>query len=475
MGIARGSLQTLGDPQKSDVEKERILRGQALHMLYLLLILGTLIAGAVFIPVGMVYGMSMFGFVDFDRVIAVSVSPVFLLTAVFLATVYYLVKGRLRERRRGQAELYSAADKQLFRFAFATTRTQLSLSRFEDRLVRARKAQRIDLSRPVFISGLPRAGTTILLEVIHNLPGFRTHTYRDMPFLFTPILWRNLSRLSSRKSVLMERPHHDGLMVGLDSPEALEEMLWKAFWPNHYSGVTISPFDGETESNPHFDAFFRKHMEKLLLVKGAGAKQNLRYVSKNNLNISRLGYLRKVFPKATILVPFRDPLQHAASLMKQHENFLRLHQEDDFYREYMEAVGHYDFGRTLKPINFDGWYESRSVRSTMSVSFWLEYWSATYGYLLRQSQSVPKISFVGFEQVCLRPHDSLMQIMEAAGYSEDEDFVTAQAARFKLPREHFPVMSDTDAEKLKQCQAVFRSMEEISLTGNLSKPGYGDG
>ena len=46
-------------------------------------------------------------------------------------------------------------------------------------------------------------------------------------------------------------------------------------------------------------------MEKVTYTK----KDIIRKVS-NNLNISRISYLRYVFPKAIIIVPFRSPIEH---------------------------------------------------------------------------------------------------------------------------------------------------------------------
>mgnify|MGYP006199804513 CR=1 FL=1 len=39
----------------------------------------------------------------------------------------------------------------------------------------------------------------------------------------------------------------------------------------------------------------------------------------------------------------------------QHIRFLEIHEQDDFVREYMEAIGHHDFGAGLKPVNFGNW------------------------------------------------------------------------------------------------------------------------
>ena len=42
------------------------------------------------------------------------------------------------------------------------------------------------IDRPVYIAGLPRSGTTILLEVVSRHPATASHQYRDYPFIYTP-------------------------------------------------------------------------------------------------------------------------------------------------------------------------------------------------------------------------------------------------------------------------------------------------
>jgi hypothetical protein len=49
------------------------------------------------------------------------------------------------------------------------------------------------------------------------------------------------------------------------------------------------------------------------------ATRQLRYLSKNNANISRIGTLLQLFPTSKILVVFRNPLAQIRSLARQHE------------------------------------------------------------------------------------------------------------------------------------------------------------
>ena len=70
--------------------------------------------------------------------------------------------------------------------------------------------------------------------------------------------------------------------------------------------------------NPAFEAFYCDHLRPKLLHLRAGRRIALA----GNYLISRLGYLRRVFPDARFVVLVREPTGHIiASLMRQHRIF----------------------------------------------------------------------------------------------------------------------------------------------------------
>ncbi len=75
------------------------------------------------------------------------------------------------------------------------------------------------VDRPVYITGLPRSGTSILTEMLAQHPDLTCHRYSDFPNVWTPY-WRNYllgkSRLQTPK--LTERAHRDRIYVSNDSP-----------------------------------------------------------------------------------------------------------------------------------------------------------------------------------------------------------------------------------------------------------------
>ena len=201
---------------------------------------------------------------------------------------------------------YSILDRALHRLAFSAVEIQKGLADLEDRVYAGRLAG-IEVDRPVFITSLPRAGTTLLLEVIASAGSFGSHVYRDLPFLLIPVLWNAISGSGRRDDATMERAHGDGMTIGYDSEEAFEEVLWRAYWPGKYLDDRILTWGEEDrDSHDEFLGFFRSHLRKLLLLRGAR-----RYVSKNNANISRIPKLVDIFPDAQVLVPFRNPIDQA--------------------------------------------------------------------------------------------------------------------------------------------------------------------
>ena len=47
-------------------------------------------------------------------------------------------------------------------------------------------------NKHVFISGMARSGTTILLNAIYETKEFASLTYQDMPFILSPNIWSKL-------------------------------------------------------------------------------------------------------------------------------------------------------------------------------------------------------------------------------------------------------------------------------------------
>ena len=91
---------------------------------------------------------------------------------------------------------FSFLDQILHRLALqATPIAELSFD-MDQRSVR-KDPREIIGERHVFVSGLARAGTTVLMRHFHATGAYRSLTYRDMPFVLAPNLWRRLTPLAA--------------------------------------------------------------------------------------------------------------------------------------------------------------------------------------------------------------------------------------------------------------------------------------
>ncbi|WP_066553229.1 sulfotransferase [Croceicoccus bisphenolivorans] len=280
---------------------------------------------------------------------------------------------------------YNWFDRMVHRLAFGTAMPQDMLSDMEDsKFGTLIAAQPID--RPIFITSLARAGTTLLLEILSRHSALVTHSYRDMPFVLSPIMWRKLSGRFQVSQDRQERAHGDGMMVSADSAEAFEEVLWLKHFAGHYAQHGISVWSNDLP--PAFVSALQRHMRALIVSRTMAAAPGRRYLSKNNANIARKDALVKAFPDALFIVPLRHPIDHAQSLLKQHERALKDHGESAFARAYTSDIGHFEFGPDHRPILFPGMEQAIAAYDPTTLDYWLAYWIAAYRQLDLDGQCV---------------------------------------------------------------------------------------
>lgn len=353
---------------------------------------------------------------------------------------------------------YSVIEKTLHNIAFGSLSVQALVSKMESR-VYSNELAGIKNKQPVFITALPRAGTTLLLELSVETNEFASHTYRNMPFLFTPIFWNRFSKFFKYSDKPRERAHGDGMMVNVDSPEAFEEIIWKYFWPSRYKENRIIPWSEPDYLD--FENFLDDHIKKLIFLYNDYTAQGKRYISKNNLNIARIGYLKRVFPDSIIIVPFRDPLQHASSLLRQHLNFKKIHREDSFAKKYMKDIGHFDFGENLRPVDFDNWLSSEQITDPDTLTFWLQYWIYTYQYILSSADT--KIHLISFDLFCSNPEDNLLRFGKILEI-KNIDNLMEHSSRIKTPKPYTVNTDEIPSDLLKQAEELYITLEKYSLS-----------
>lgn len=304
--------------------------------------------------------------------------------------------------------------------------------------------ERTAIDRPLYVAGLARSGSTILLEALAAHRAVTTHQYRDFPCLFTPCWWQRI-RQSRPSTDPVQRAHADGLMVTPQSPEAMEEVLWQAFFPQAHDTRRSQVLDESVEA-PLFERFYRDHIRKLLYLRGG-----TRYAAKGNYNVTRLRFLQRLFPEARFLVPVRRPLNHIASLMKQHRLFVRAERRFPRVLAHMRRSGHYEFGLDRRPIN-PGHREAtveieRLWATGDEVRGWARYWALLYGWMADQLEEHPRLSqateVIRFEDLCDQPAETLERIRRHADLPADSGY-RAFVDRVRAPAYYEPSFSDAE-------------------------------
>jgi hypothetical protein len=289
------------------------------------------------------------------------------------------------------------------------------------------------IETPIYIAGVPRAGSTLLTEILSRHPALTSHRYSDFPNIYTPF-WRNwlAQRSRPRDMTAVERAHNDRIKITPESPEAVEEVIWMEFFRQLHALGEDQELTSQT-SCPEFEQFYRDHIRKLLLVRKAS-----RYLAKGNYNLTRIAYIHKLFPDARFIVPVRAPLNQVASLVKQDRLFRERGLQDRRVDEQLKASGHFEFGIGRRPVSIgngesacrilDYWNAGRDVAG------WGLYWASMYRYILElidsQPQLKPRVLFVKYEELCERPSETLSRLFEHAGL----DHVGAKAVISEFSR-----------------------------------------
>ncbi|MEO0423957.1 MAG: sulfotransferase [Pseudomonadota bacterium] len=334
----------------------------------------------------------------------------FLALAGGLACIGLLLwRGRARRGERATEEgagAYNSTDRFFHEFAFSGPAMLRGLARVDDTL-HGSAIEAMPPPRPVFITSLARAGTTALLNAFDAIPSTAMHRYRHMPFLAAPMLWRQMNAYGNRQVARRERAHGDGLEIDLDTPEAFDEVFWQLHWPHHYDEAGIRLW-GEGDFNEEASAFFDRHLRKIALIDGGGDR-TARYCSKNNANIARLALLPRMFPEGEIIVPLRRPGPHAASLHRQHRNFLEQHRHDAFTKRYMRDIGHLEFGELHRPLRFPG-MDAGVPHGPDHADYWLHYWIATFSAV---REHATRCHFVLQDDLRAAPESTMGALCEA--------------------------------------------------------------
>ena len=259
-----------------------------------------------------------------------------------------------------------------------------------------------DAFERIIVSGLARSGTTSLLRelVINDLTC--SLTYKNMPLILAPKMQKLLRCFFKTNVEEVERSHQDGIMINNESSEAFDEVFFQVYESNIYS---FKNYLNEYESK-HINSYI-EFINHFLITN----KRNI-YITKNNNHILRLPQIIES-GKFKILITFRDPLTHAASLEKQDLIHSKLQKENSFVLDYMNYLGHFEFGLNKKYFKFRN--ERVNVTEYEGIDFWLAQWINYYGRIIELTKKYQGINLINFEDWCSKEKFLLRRINNITG------------------------------------------------------------
>jgi hypothetical protein len=311
---------------------------------------------------------------------------------------------------------------------------------------------------PVWICGMARSGSTILLEILNGLPEFTSHRYSDYPWLWTPYWWNHLqARLPMRPMPRRERAHRDRIEITRDSPEAFEEIFWMRYFPDRHDPAVDQVLDVATR-HPEFERFFDMHQRKLLAVRGAR-----RYLAKANYQLARLGYLHRLYPQARFVIPVREPLAQVASLIKQDRLFCRLDREDPAVSAHLARIGHYEFGPHKRAFHLGDALQTAAITACFArgalAEGYARQWLAHYGHALACMRAdatlVDACLWISYDRLCANPQTELerLAVHLALEDSDCDALVSTWSPRLNRPDYYAPAFAADEAEKVRELAA----------------------
>lgn len=217
--------------------------------------------------------------------------------------------------------------------------------RFEDFVRRHPEALQVELEPPVIVVGLPRSGTTHLVNLLATDTRFRSMPWWEVaepiPVMgdgpgrdgVDPRYLRSLAdheatqQVSPLTALMHDRPpwsiEEECELMDLDlCAYPLEWLARVPGWRDHYF---------ELDQHAHY-AFLRRELQVLSHLRGPN-----RWVLKCPQHLEQLGPLMATFPDATIAFTLRDPvavLQSAITMLAYGDRNRRVHVEADELAEY---------------------------------------------------------------------------------------------------------------------------------------------
>ena len=273
-------------------------------------------------------------------------------------------------------------------------------------------------SQHIFVTGLARAGTTALLNRIYSSKEVSSLVYKYMPFILSPKIANFYAdNFYKDENLLSERYHKDGIFINSNSPECLDEVFWIKSDNNYYNSRILTK---DTLDKNILQAY------SYLLKAYSNPELGYRMLIKNNNHHCRITPLSNYFTNSVFLILFREPLTHSNSLLQQHKNFCALQKTDPFILEYMNLLGHREFGLGSHPFIYSSAApDCFKSYEKFELNYWLFQWIKTYEWILsNDSINRSNVYLISYEKLCEKKglYESLCKKINISNYKNGNDF-----------------------------------------------------
>ena len=268
------------------------------------------------------------------------------------------------------------------------------LGNLEDLIFKEDKSK---IEKPIFICGLARSGTTALLNNLYGHKDIGSFEYKDLPFVKTLHFWNQINKFFYKGLKSDERLHGDGIFINQNSPEAIEELIWRNFIKD-YEISGFFNFLNEDYENKKLEEYLFKQIKKILKIRG----NKTRYLSKGNYNIFRIRYIKKIFPNAKIIICFRDPIETSISSIKVHKKFLDLSKKNKYFDTRLNFMCHFEFGEKRKSVA-ETYQNSSFKHFNQEQYYYLKQWYKIYEMVLNDYKDLDNIIFINNKTILEKP------------------------------------------------------------------------
>lgn len=320
---------------------------------------------------------------------------------------------------------------------------------------------KVEITKPIFICGSPRSGTTLLTHILHQHNNLGSFEYKDLPFYKIPIIWDKISKIYYGKVEPSLRIHGDGLNVGLNSPDAFEELIWKNYI-DEYEKNGFCSYLNENYKNSKLEKILTEYIKKIIFL-----RKSKRYLSKGNYNIFRLRYILQNFPSAKIIICCRNPLDTAKSLEQVHARFNDMAKEDSTFEKKLVELCHYEFGPQRKAIftnkiNYEKIIDLWSKKDEFNgyLIQWLSIYNMVIEKYLNNSEINKKILLIDYDEFTKNPNFFLRKILHFCELENNDNLFKQKISLKKNKTEDKYINLDDNLKK--EINSVYELLKDFA-------------